>query len=228
MDIAIPPMCCGVVDTQYAYRVCTCPAPGPAVLSATQSPFDRRFRHTQPGESAERDSVILSGMAELRSVEHVDVLIVGAGLSGVGAGCHLTMSWPGKSFAILEARAEIGGTWDLFRYPGIRSDSDMFTLGYNFHPWKQPKTIADGGAIRAYINETADEYACRAAVRLHHRAVRAERPSQAPPRARRGVLGSGEVDGRGGARPHRGELPDDVQLLVRGHGLLPLRQRVHA
>src|SRR4051812_36363858 len=108
------------------------------------------------------------------ATEHVDVLIVGGGLSGVGAGCHLQMNCPGKTFAILEARDAIGGTWDLFRYPGIRSDSDMFTLGYNFHPWKQAKSIADGPAIRSYINETADEFDVRDAIRLSHRAVRAE------------------------------------------------------
>src|SRR4051794_12330202 len=108
------------------------------------------------------------------ATEHVDVLIVGGGLSGVGAGCHLTMNCPGKTFAILEARAAIGGTWDLFRYPGIRSDSDMFTLGYNFHPWKQAKSIADGPSIRAYINETADEFAVRDKIRLQHRVVRAD------------------------------------------------------
>jgi cation diffusion facilitator CzcD-associated flavoprotein CzcO len=106
--------------------------------------------------------------------EHVDVLVVGGGLSGVGAGCHLQMRCPGKSFAILEARDAIGGTWDLFRYPGIRSDSDMFTLGYNFRPWKQAESIADGPAIRAYINETADEYRVRERIRLNHRAVAAE------------------------------------------------------
>jgi cation diffusion facilitator CzcD-associated flavoprotein CzcO len=100
-------------------------------------------------------------------------LVVGGGLSGVGAGCHLAMNCPQKTFAILEARDAIGGTWDLFRYPGIRSDSDMFTLGYNFHPWKQAKSIADGPAIRAYINETADAYGVRDAIRLNHRAVRA-------------------------------------------------------
>src|SRR4051812_44972814 len=108
------------------------------------------------------------------ATEHVDVLIVGGGLSGVGAGCHLQMNCPGKSFAILEARDAIGGTWDLFRYPGIRSDSDMFTLGYNFHPWTQAKSIAGGPAIRAYINETADEFGVREAVRLSQRAVGAE------------------------------------------------------
>ena len=112
------------------------------------------------------------------ATEHVDVLIVGGGLSGVGAGCHLKMNCPRKTFAILEARDAIGGTWDLFRYPGIRSDSDMFTLGYNFRPWKQPKSIADGRAIRAYIHETADEYGVRDAIRLNHRAVRAEWSSE--------------------------------------------------
>ncbi len=71
--------------------------------------------------------------------EHVDVLIVGAGLSGVGAACHLEMESPGRTYAILEARDAIGGTWDLFRYPGIRSDSDMFTLGYDFRPWEEGK-----------------------------------------------------------------------------------------
>ncbi len=76
--------------------------------------------------------------------EYVDVLIVGAGLSGIGAACHLRERCPGKTFAILEARETIGGTWDLFRYPGIRSDSDMFTLGYSFRPWTEPKAIADG------------------------------------------------------------------------------------
>jgi cation diffusion facilitator CzcD-associated flavoprotein CzcO len=101
-------------------------------------------------------------------------LVVGGGLSGVGAGCHLTMNCPGKSFTILEARDAIGGTWDLFRYPGIRSDSDMFTLGYNFRPWKQAKSLADGPAIRSYINETADEYDVRSRIRLNHRVVGAE------------------------------------------------------
>jgi cation diffusion facilitator CzcD-associated flavoprotein CzcO len=107
------------------------------------------------------------------SIEHVDVLVVGAGLSGVGAGCHLQMNCPGKTVAILESRDAIGGTWDLFRYPGIRSDSDMFTLGYNFRPWKQAKSLADGPAIRSYINETADEYDVRSKIRLNHRVVSA-------------------------------------------------------
>src|SRR3712207_2718506 len=82
-----------------------------------------------------------------RRMEHVDVLVVGAGLSGVGAACHLRTECPGKSFVLLEGREAMGGTWDLFRYPGIRSDSDMYTLGYRFRPWRDPKAIADGPAI---------------------------------------------------------------------------------
>ena len=78
------------------------------------------------------------------SVEHFDVVIVGAGLSGIGAAYHLQTKCPGKSYAILEGRRDLGGTWDLFRYPGIRSDSDMFTLGYSFRPWQEAKAIADG------------------------------------------------------------------------------------
>ena len=90
--------------------------------------------------------------------DHVDVLIVGAGLSGIGAACHLRRECPQKSFTILESRDAIGGTWDLFRYPGIRSDSDMFTLGYSFRPWEEGQAIADGPAIRGYVCETAREH----------------------------------------------------------------------
>jgi monooxygenase len=106
--------------------------------------------------------------------EHVDVLIVGAGLSGVGAGCHLQRNCPGKSFLLLEARDAIGGTWDLFRYPGIRSDSDMYTLGYSFRPWTEPKAIADGPAILSYVRETARDYGVDRRIRFNHRVVRAE------------------------------------------------------
>ncbi|MET8912557.1 NAD(P)/FAD-dependent oxidoreductase [Micromonospora sp. NPDC004551] len=106
--------------------------------------------------------------------DHVDVLIVGAGLSGVGAAVHLQRECPGKTYAVLEARAAVGGTWDLFRYPGIRSDSDMFTLGYSFKPWTNPKAIADGDAIRSYVRETAREYGVQQHIRFHHRVVRAE------------------------------------------------------
>ena len=90
--------------------------------------------------------------------QHFDVLIVGAGLSGIGAGYHLQTACPDRSYAILERRESIGGTWDLFRYPGIRSDSDMYTLGYSFQPWPQPKAIADGPSILKYVRETAAEY----------------------------------------------------------------------
>src|SRR4029077_2756493 len=87
-------------------------------------------------------------------IEHVDVLIVGAGLSGIGAAYHLQKQCPSKSFIILEGRNTMGGTWDLFRYPGVRSDSDMYTLGYNFRPWREAKAIADGPSILRYIRET--------------------------------------------------------------------------
>ncbi|WP_067863753.1 flavin-containing monooxygenase [Nocardia shimofusensis] len=91
-------------------------------------------------------------------VEHLDVVIVGAGLSGIGAAYRLQTECPGKSYAVLEAREALGGTWDLFRYPGIRSDSDMFTLGYPFKPWRDEKSIADGASILRYLRETATEY----------------------------------------------------------------------
>lgn len=109
-----------------------------------------------------------------RPVEHLDVLIVGAGLSGIGTASHLAIRCPGKSFALLESRDAIGGTWDLFRYPGIRSDSDMFTLGYSFRPWKEAKAIADGPSILEYIRETAREHGVDDKIRFNHRVVRAE------------------------------------------------------
>ena len=90
--------------------------------------------------------------------EHFDVVIVGAGLSGIGAACHLQRECPDRSYVILEGRADLGGTWDLFRYPGVRSDSDMHTLGYEFKPWTHEKSIADGPSILAYLRETAAEY----------------------------------------------------------------------
>jgi cation diffusion facilitator CzcD-associated flavoprotein CzcO len=108
------------------------------------------------------------------SAEHVDVLIVGGGLSGICAGYHLQAKCPGKTFAILEARDSVGGTWDLFRYPGIRSDSDMYTLGFRFRPWPDAKAIADGPSILSYVRETASRYGIDRAIRFHHRVVRAE------------------------------------------------------
>jgi monooxygenase len=101
-------------------------------------------------------------------IEYTDVLVVGAGLSGVGAACQLRRECPEKSVVILEARDSIGGTWDLFRYPGIRSDSDMFTLGYRFRPWTEPKAIADGPSILRYIHDTADEFDVQPLIRLNH------------------------------------------------------------
>lgn len=114
------------------------------------------------------------GAGPTDQVEHVDVLIIGAGLSGIGAACRLRRDRPGSSIAILEARATIGGTWDLFRYPGIRSDSDMFTLGYRFKPWEDQKAIADGPAILNYVHETAREHRVDSLVRFHHRVVHAD------------------------------------------------------
>jgi len=106
-------------------------------------------------------------------MEHVDVIIVGAGLSGIGGACHLKMNCPDKSFVILEGRESMGGTWDLFRYPGVRSDSDMYTLGYRFRPWRDAKAIADGPAILSYIRETAAEYDVDKTIRYNHRVRRA-------------------------------------------------------
>ena len=112
------------------------------------------------------------------SLEHFDVLIVGAGLSGIGAACHLQRSCPQKTYAILEARDRIGGTWDLFRYPGIRSDSDMYTLGYGFRPWRDAKAIADGSSILEYVRDTAREHGVEEQIRFEHRVVRAEWSSE--------------------------------------------------
>jgi cation diffusion facilitator CzcD-associated flavoprotein CzcO len=106
--------------------------------------------------------------------EHLDVLIVGAGLSGIGAAYHLQTRCPDKSFAILEGRERLGGTWDFFRYPGIRSDSDMYTLGFSFRPWTQAKAIADGPSILQYLRETAEAYGIDRKIRYRHQVKRAE------------------------------------------------------
>ncbi|MDQ6837267.1 MAG: NAD(P)/FAD-dependent oxidoreductase [Actinomycetota bacterium] len=110
----------------------------------------------------------------MTTAEHLDVLIVGAGLSGIGAGHYLQTQCQWASYAIFEARQEIGGTWDLFRYPGIRSDSDMFTLGYSFRPWDGEKSIADGESILQYIKDTAIESGVDKNIRFGHRIVRAD------------------------------------------------------
>ncbi|WP_229401642.1 flavin-containing monooxygenase [Micromonospora okii] len=129
--------------------------------------------------------------------DHVDVLIVGAGLSGVGAACHLRRDCPDKSYVVLEARGAIGGTWDLFRYPGVRSDSDMFTLGYSFKPWTNPRAIADGDSIRDYVRDTAREYGVTEHIRFHHRVLAAEWDS---------------ASARWTVRAHRADTGEDVTL----------------
>ena len=104
----------------------------------------------------------------------VDLLIVGAGISGIGAAVHFTQNCPSKSYTIIENRENIGGTWDLFRYPGIRSDSDMYTFGYKFKPWTNPKAIADGDSILEYLNETIDEFDVRRNIRFGHKCISAD------------------------------------------------------
>src|SRR6202012_890761 len=114
------------------------------------------------------------GSAGKTTPEHFDVLIVGAGLSGIGAAWHLQHeAKPARSYAILEGRAAIGGTWDLFRYPGIRSDSDMYTLGYAFKPWTEAKAIADGPSILKYVRETARDYGIDQHIRYGHQVTAA-------------------------------------------------------
>jgi monooxygenase len=119
------------------------------------------------------DPVVGTPTAGTDNTEHLDVLIVGAGLSGIGAAHHIQSAFPGKTYAVLESRATIGGTWDLFRYPGVRSDSDMYTLGYRFRPWTKAKAIADGPAILDYVRDTAAEAGIDAHVRFGHRVTRA-------------------------------------------------------
>ncbi|HEY5338878.1 MAG TPA: NAD(P)/FAD-dependent oxidoreductase, partial [Rhizomicrobium sp.] len=108
------------------------------------------------------------------ALEHFDVVVVGAGLSGIGAAYHLKTLCPQKSYVILEGRDAIGGTWDLFRYPGIRSDSDMYTLGYRFKPWREAKAIADGPSIRKYVRDTASENGIDKNIRFGHQVKSAD------------------------------------------------------
>ena len=114
----------------------------------------------------------------LNPIQHFDVIIVGAGLSGIGAGYRLQTQCPGKKYIILESREAIGGTWDLFRYPGVRSDSDMFTLGYPFRPWKESKAIADGPAILQYVRDTAREFGIDKNIRFRQRLISASWSSE--------------------------------------------------
>ncbi|KAA1427686.1 flavin-containing monooxygenase [Nocardioides antri] len=115
----------------------------------------------------------------MKDTHDLDVLIVGAGVSGIGAACHLVREGTGKSFAILERRAAVGGTWDLFTYPGIRSDSDMLTFGYNFRPWAGTKVLADGPSIKKYVADTADEYGVTEHIRFGRRVVKASWSTEA-------------------------------------------------
>ena len=127
------------------------------------------------------------------SEEHLDVLIIGAGLSGIGAGHQLSEKFPAKSWAILESRDRLGGTWDLFRYPGVRSDSDMHTLGYRFRPWTKAKSIADGPSILEYLRETAQENGVEQRIRYGHKVVRIDWSDED---SRWTVEASRTVDGR--------------------------------
>jgi monooxygenase len=147
---------------------------------------------------------------EAEAVEHVDVLVVGAGLSGICAAHYIRSECPWASCAILEARDAIGGTWDLFRYPGVRSDSDMYTLGYSFRPWDRDDSIAEGPAILDYIRETAAEEGLDRLIRFHHRVVRADWSTED---ARwhvtvelTGGLTDGQTDGAGDASGETVEL----------------------
>ncbi|MCP5131320.1 MAG: NAD(P)/FAD-dependent oxidoreductase [Pseudomonadales bacterium] len=128
------------------------------------------------------------------NTRHVDVLIVGAGISGVGAAYHLQDNCPGKTYAVIESRDAVGGTWDLFRYPGIRSDSDMYTFGFNFKPWVSPKAISPGGDIRRYIAEAAAENGIDKHIHFGHRVIAADWCSKtALWKAQVRELASGEV-----------------------------------
>ena len=147
--------------------------------------------------------------------EHFDVVVVGAGISGIGAGCHLRDKCPDRTFVILEGRADIGGTWDLFRYPGIRSDSDMYTLGFSFKPWTEAKAIADGPSILNYLRETATEHGIFPHIRFGHHVERAAWDSTS---ARWTV----EATHAGVRRPLHLQLPLHVQRL------LQLRRGLHA
>ncbi len=129
--------------------------------------------------------------------DHVDVLIIGAGLSGIGAAAHLAKDLPGTSYALLERRGASGGTWDLFRYPGVRSDSDMHTLGYRFRPWRGDTALADGPAILDYLRDTARDYGVDSHIRYGHHVIEAAWDSASARWTVTSRVG-GEVDG--GAR----------------------------
>ena len=144
-------------------------------MSRTSSPATFPADPQADSHSAEQQRSAHTACAD---AQEIDVVIVGAGISGIGAAAHLGMQCPGKKYVLLEARDAVGGTWDLFRYPGIRSDSDMHTLGFSFHPWKQRDAIAEGSKIRNYIVETADQYAVTPNLRLGHKVTKAHWSSE--------------------------------------------------
>src|SRR5262245_36413807 len=140
------------------------PEPAPERAFAAAAPLAVVPPATKPGVSSARASV--AALEAVAAQVDFDVVIVGAGLSGIGVAYHLQRDCPRKSFIILEARSAIGGTWDLFRYPGVRSDSDMHTLGYRFRPWRGEESIAGGPAILAYLEDTAREYGIERKIRF--------------------------------------------------------------
>ena len=144
--------------------------------SCTTKPTTRGPRSARASRafSYRMPNLTQASYSRVMSPDHVDVLIVGAGLSGIGAGYHLQTHCPARPTRSSRRASDIGGTWDLFRYPGIRSDSDMYTLGYRFRPWEDAKSIADGASILRYISETAREHGIDAKIRFSHRVVRAE------------------------------------------------------
>ncbi len=165
---------------------------GPGDTDRSNSPTSPRRSSDTGSNTTESDNTGPSGASPPHEHEHVDVLVVGAGLAGIGAACALVRAHPGRTVAVLEARERLGGTWDLFRFPGVRSDSDMYTLGYAFRPWREQSAIVDGETIRAYLADTAHEYGVSRLIRYGHQAVHASWDSA---RARWAV----EVD-RGGQR----------------------------
>ena len=135
--------------------------------------FSRSQHVYAPGTQRNAEDTAMTGKPEF-----VDVLVIGAGLAGIGSACQFRRKMPQLKLAILEARQVSGGTWDLFRYPGIRSDSDMYTYSYGFKPWTAKSAIADGETILKYIRETAEEYGLNQHIRYNHKVVSAHWSSQ--------------------------------------------------